>query len=134
MWKTGYEGQVVDDKISRYLLPDLGLSWALFTPKPRTLIEWIAALRELGHTHERYHTASAYKAPAQTKKSPSEEKNRQPRAREEASSSSVPRKASGGTKDRAVELKGIPSDILEERRKAEICLKVRSSGTPLRDT
>ncbi|KAH0613221.1 uncharacterized protein H6S33_009601 [Morchella sextelata] len=46
MWKTGYEGQLVDDKIHNSLLPDLGMSWALFNPKPKSLMERIAALRE----------------------------------------------------------------------------------------
>jgi hypothetical protein len=99
------------------------MSWALFNPKPKSLMERIAALRELGHTHERYQGLAAEKAPPRTKKDSTAEKDRQPKRRREAASSSGPQKASG-PKDRAVELKGIPGDILEERRKAEVCLKV----------
>ncbi|KAH0603704.1 uncharacterized protein H6S33_007363, partial [Morchella sextelata] len=122
MWKTGYKGQLVDDKINNSLLPDLGMSWALFNPKPKSLMERIAALRELGHTHERYQGLAAEKAPPRTKKDSTAEKDRQPKRKREATSSSGPPKATG-PKDRAVELKGIPGDILEERRKAEVCLK-----------
>ncbi|KAH0609979.1 uncharacterized protein H6S33_012525 [Morchella sextelata] len=122
MWKTGYEGQLVDDKINNSLLPDLGMSWALFNPKPKSLMEWIAALRELGHTHERYQGMAAEKVPPRNKKDPPAEKDRQPKRKREAASSSGPQKVPG-PKDKAVELKGIPGDILEERRKAEVCLK-----------
>ncbi|KAH0609341.1 uncharacterized protein H6S33_012827 [Morchella sextelata] len=126
MWKTGYEGQLVDDKINNSLLPDLGMSWALFNPKPKSLMERIAALRELGHTHERYQGLAAEKAPPRTKKDPPAQKDQQPKRKREAASSSGPQKAPG-SKDRAVELKGIPGDILEERRKAEVCLKCGKS-------
>ncbi|KAH0608590.1 uncharacterized protein H6S33_001724, partial [Morchella sextelata] len=122
MWKTGYEGQLVDDKIHNSLLPDLGMSWALFNPKPKSLMERIAALRELGHTHERYQGMAAEKAHPRTKKDPPAQKDQQPKRKREAASSSGPQKTPG-PKDKAVELKGIPGDILEERRKAEVCLK-----------
>ncbi|KAH0603038.1 uncharacterized protein H6S33_008042, partial [Morchella sextelata] len=122
MWKTGYEGQLVDDKIHNSLLPDLGMSWALFNPKPKSLMERIAALRELGHTHERYQGIAAEKAHPRTKKDPPAQKDQQPKRKREAASSSNPQKTPG-PKDKAVELKGIPGDILEERRKAEVCLK-----------
>ncbi|KAH0604158.1 uncharacterized protein H6S33_007189, partial [Morchella sextelata] len=98
------------------------VTWALFTPKPKSLMERIAALRELGHTHERYQGMAAEKAPPRTKKDPPAEKDRQPKRKREAASFSGPQKASG-PKDKAVELKGIPRDILEERTKAEVCLK-----------
>ncbi|KAH0611252.1 uncharacterized protein H6S33_011679 [Morchella sextelata] len=126
MWKTGYEGQLVDDKIKNSLLPDLGMSWALFNPKPKSLMERIAALRELEHTHERYQGLAAEKAPPLTKKDPPAEKDWQPKRKREPASSSGPEKAPG-PKDKAVELKCIPGDILEERRKAEVCLKCGKS-------
>ncbi|KAH0604559.1 uncharacterized protein H6S33_006936, partial [Morchella sextelata] len=122
MWKTGYEGQLVDDKIHNSLLPDLGMSWALFNPKPKSLMERIAALRELGHTHERYQGMAAEKAHPRTKKDPPAQKDQQPKRKREVANSSGPQKTPG-PKDKAVELKGIPGDILEERRKAEVCLK-----------
>ncbi|KAH0613226.1 uncharacterized protein H6S33_009606 [Morchella sextelata] len=126
MWKTGYEGQLVDDKIHNSLLPDLGMSWALFNPKPKSLMERIAALRELGHTHERYQGMAAEKAHPRTKKDPPAQKDQQPKRKREAASSSGPQKTPG-PKDKAVELKGIPGDILEERMKAEVCLKCGKS-------
>jgi hypothetical protein len=113
----------VDDKIHNSLLADLVMSCALFTPKPKSLMERIAARRELRHTHERYQGLAAEKAPPRTKKDPPADKDRQLKRKREAASSSGPQKASG-TKDKVVELKGIPGDILEERRKAELCLKV----------
>ncbi|KAH0605825.1 uncharacterized protein H6S33_004282 [Morchella sextelata] len=117
---------LVDDKINNSLLADLGMSWALFNPKPKSLMERIAALRELGHTHERYQGMAAKKAPPRTKKDPPAEKDRQPKWKREAASSSGPQKTPG-PKDKAAELKGIPGDILEERRKAEVCLKCGKS-------
>ena len=54
MWKTSYEGTQVDDKITTSLHEELGLYWVLYTPKPVTLMERIATLRELGYTHEKY--------------------------------------------------------------------------------
>jgi hypothetical protein len=123
IWKTGYEGQLMDDKIHNSLLPDLEMSWTLFNPKPKSLMERIAALRELGHVQERYQGLTAEKAPYQTKKDPPAGKDCQPKRKRETASSSGLQKASG-PKDKVVELKGIPGDILEERRKTEVCLKV----------
>ena len=37
MWKTGYTGGVVDEKISRGLIPELAQDWAQVNIKPKTL-------------------------------------------------------------------------------------------------
>ncbi|KAH8145234.1 uncharacterized protein LAJ45_10795 [Morchella importuna] len=89
-------------------------------------MERIVALRELGHIQERYQTVVAEKTPARSKKDPPAEKKRHPKRKREAASSSKPQKEAS-SKEKAVELKGIPGDILEERRKAEVCLKCGES-------
>ena len=64
MWKTGYEGTQVDDKITASLHEELGLSWALYTSKPVTLIERVVALWELGNTHEKHRKKRTPVAPS----------------------------------------------------------------------
>jgi hypothetical protein len=111
MWKTEYTGGVVDDKISRGLIPELALDWAKVKTKPETLWERIQMIREMGHVLERHKrtrndTAKPEKnegekrqrakrkgqrAPADTDKKPAGEADKPPTER----------------KDKAVELKGM---------------------------
>lgn len=64
------------------------------------------------------------KAPARTQREPSTTRPRKPRGQKEVSGPSILKEATG-SKDAATELKGIPKEVLEERTKAEVCLKVR---------
>jgi hypothetical protein len=54
MWKTGYTGEVVDDKISQNLYADLALDWAKVPVKPSTLYERIEHLPQMGHVLEHH--------------------------------------------------------------------------------
>jgi hypothetical protein len=49
MWKTGYSGKVVEDKISQGLNAELALDWAKVDVKPDTLHERIQFIRHMGH-------------------------------------------------------------------------------------
>ena len=52
MWKTGYKGEVVDDKISQGLSSELALDWAKVAAKPASLHERIQLIRQMGHVLE----------------------------------------------------------------------------------
>ena len=54
MWRTGYKGQTVEDKLKRALNHKLGEDWARVIKKPETVEEQIVLLREMGHQMEDY--------------------------------------------------------------------------------
>ena len=54
MWKTGYKGEVEDDKISQGLSSELALDWAKVAAKPASLHERIQLIRQMGHVLERH--------------------------------------------------------------------------------
>src|SRR6266566_5213762 len=54
MWKTGYKGEVVDDKISQGLSSELALDWAQVGAKPASLHERVQLIRQMGHVLERH--------------------------------------------------------------------------------
>ena len=54
MWRTGYKGQTVEDKLKRGLNHKLGEDWARVIKKPETVEEQIILLREIGHRMEDY--------------------------------------------------------------------------------
>ena len=49
MWMTGYEGDVVEDKLKYALNEELGKEWAKVSRKPREIGEQLALLRDTGH-------------------------------------------------------------------------------------
>ena len=49
MWWTGYTEEVTKDKLIRGLNQEVGLVWAQTPPKPRSLHEQMALLRDIGH-------------------------------------------------------------------------------------
>ena len=113
----------------RSLKPELKRDWAKYHPKPEETVEKIRVIRDLGHTPEDIEN---------------QEKNPPRRNQAKASGGSGKRKRGGGggsynderakrpkeskdgqgeKKDRNVELKGIPANIVEERKKDDKCLK-----------
>jgi len=54
MWKTGYKGEVVDNKISQGLSSELALDWAKVAAKPTSLHERIQLIRQMGLVLERH--------------------------------------------------------------------------------
>ena len=54
MWRSGYKGQTVEDKLKQGLNHKLGEDWARVIKKPETVEEQIVLLREMGHWLEDY--------------------------------------------------------------------------------
>ena len=54
MWRTGYKGQTVEDKLKRGLNHKLGEDWDRVIKKPEAMEEQIVLLREIGHWIEDY--------------------------------------------------------------------------------
>jgi hypothetical protein len=108
MWKTGYTGEVVDDKICQNLHADLALDWAKVPVKPLTLHERIQLLRQMGHVLER-HKKMRSLGPETEKRG--DEKKRAKRKEQSAAAVTAEEPAgdfkSSGEKDKAVELKGM---------------------------
>ena len=52
MWSCGYGGEVIKDKIKAGLSEDLRKAWATKTDHPEEPVQYIAALRALGHALE----------------------------------------------------------------------------------
>jgi hypothetical protein len=52
MWITGYQEEVVKDKLRTGLAKDLAKEWSRVHPKPVTVDAQIALLRDMGHTAE----------------------------------------------------------------------------------
>lgn len=134
MWRTGYSDDVAKDKLVRGLNREIGQAWATYMPKPHSLHEQMAALRDLGHQIEEYKFRTKKSSGADHHSSQSNHPASQKRKREggnlrggEAPQGGNKKPRSGGKpkewKDREAELKGIPRDILDERASAENCLK-----------
>jgi hypothetical protein len=108
MWKTGYTGEVVDDKISQNLSAELALDWAKVPVKPPTLHERIQLLRQMGHVLERHKKMRATGTEAEKRGG---EKKRAKRKGQSATADTAQKPAgdskSSEKKDKAVELKGM---------------------------
>lgn len=125
MWRTGYEGDVVEDKIKEALNPELAMDWAK-TRKPRELSDQLAMLRDMGHQMEDHYRTRRSKGSGE-KPSKTHEKKTEHK-RQSTSGPSKPREkgkssGSGERKNKDVELKGIPQSLLDERKKDGNCLK-----------
>ena len=136
MWLTGYEGEVVGDKIREGLNDTMALEWAKVAQKPREIGEQLVVLRDMGHAIE---DATRHRKPKQQQQQQSA-KGSQPQGQQEKGKGKGPnpnnsRGKGGGQqgakadqskrvwKDEGVELKGIPKDILEERKRDQKCQK-----------
>ena len=125
MWQTGYPEDVAKDNLVRGLKREVGLAWAQTPNKPRTLYEQMAMLRDIGHNLENFHHLqgenkhTGEKQEKKTKKhmrggkEPQGTGTGKKRAREQASE----------WKDKDSELAGISTELLEERKKSDMCLK-----------
>jgi hypothetical protein len=109
MWKTGYSGEVVDDKISQGLSTELALDWAKVAVKPALLNERIQLLRHMGHVLERHKKLRTPGAGAEKKGG---EKKRAKRKGQSATADTDKQNAGESKtppekRDKAVELKGM---------------------------
>jgi uncharacterized membrane protein YgcG len=116
MWKTGYSGEVVDDKISQGLNAELALDWAKVAVKPDTLHERIQLIRHMGHVLERHSKMKAPPVRAETEKKGGEKKSTKRKGQKAPADTEKKEAGSNQTssekKDKAVELKGMSEYIL----------------------
>ena len=125
MWQTSYKGQTVEDKLKRGLNHKLGEDWARVIKKPETMEEQIVLLREMGHRMEDYNMTKQEHA------KPDKPMNRNPKWGSDQKYKPWDKKEfqkdkgkKADWKERTVELKGIPEDIMKERREADDCKNV----------
>ena len=97
----------------------VGLAWAQPLHKPHALHEQMALIRDIGHSLENLKTLNKMNNNYHPKSLKNGHHSRQDKLGKK-------RKRTGMTtnrKDQSVELKEISSDMLEERKKAVMCLK-----------
>ena len=137
MYVTNYTGEMVIDKIKEGLTNKMRRNWALVQNKPTLVTEYMAALRAFAHEIEQTNNYSRQNRaggsgeaaePSPRKEKKGKEKREKKEKRDKPSqpqSQPGPSKGKGKAdfKDRDTELRGIPSSILEERKKASVCLK-----------
>jgi hypothetical protein len=129
MWITGYDDATVKDKIIFSLNEEVGKEWAKTTPKPDGINDQIAMLREIGHRLEDWYRIRG-KKPQDEKKQKSGGEQKQPDQKtsgtgksKQAKKAEKKKKPEVEWKDKKVELKGIPQNLLDERRDSKVCLK-----------
>ena len=119
MWRTGYTEEMAKDQLNRGLNREVGLAWSQTPQKPRSLHEQMALIRDIGHSLENFKTLNKMNQDHHPKSNKNSHDSRQDQSGKERNRSEM----TTDRKDKSVELKGIPADILEERKKAEMCLK-----------
>ena len=119
MWRTGYSEKIAKDKLNPGLNREVGLAWAQALQKPRSLHEQMALIRDIGHSLENFKTLNKMNNDHHPKSHNNSHDSWQDKWGKKRKRSEM----TTNRKDKSMELKGIPSDILEERKKAEICLK-----------
>ena len=125
MWRTGYTEEVNKDKLIRGLNKEVGLAWAQTPQEPRSLHEPMALLRDIGHNFENFKLLNKTNHDPK----PKTQNGYQNRGNNNNTGGGQRRKQRGqgqistNRKDHAVELKGIPDDIIAERKKADMCFK-----------
>ena len=131
MWMTGYEGDVVEDKLKYALNEELGKEWAKVSPKPRLVGEQLALLRDMGHQLEDwYRTRKGQNKGNQPKKPQPPQQNKGKPDGQPHPTTNKPKgqrqERKGGNPDRQTReeaLKGIPKNIVDDRTKDGVCLK-----------
>jgi hypothetical protein len=143
MWKVGYSGEAIKDKIKSGLTSSLQCSWAAVQNKPENVADYMGALRELPYKikddnrFEKCHSSNRSCNPGESsggkkKKERKEKKNKEGKEHAARSSSQKDNKSgkknSTSFKDQEKELKGIPEALREERQKTSVCLKCGKAG------
>lgn len=130
MWKTGYSGAIVNDKISNNLHNDLKLESAQVASKPGELADRIKMLRRMCKIIEEHQKHAPLDGQWQVGRK-EHRPARQPKTSTTGTRPSRPQTAASTSsgnkaterKDGSVELRGIPDCILVERKQVEVCLK-----------
>ena len=137
MYATNYTGEMVIDKIKEGLTDEMRRNWALVQNKPKPMMEYMAALRALGHeikqtdnysdqNRDRGSGEATESSPQKEKKGKERKEKKEKKDRpSQPQSQPTPSKGKGKAdfEDRETELRGIPNTIIEERKKASVCLK-----------
>ena len=137
IYATGYTGEMVKDKIKEGLTDEMRRNWAMVQGKPEQIYPYMDALQKFAHEIERTATytksqnrsrgsgEASESAPKQEKKKEKKEKKEKRDKPSQPQSQLGPSKGKGKAdfKDGDTELRGIPSSVIEERKKASVCLK-----------
>ena len=137
IYATNYTGEMVIDKSKEALTYQMRRNWALVQNKPKPIMEYMAALRALGHKIQQTDNYSrqnrARGSGEATESSPRKEKKGKEKKekKEKRDTPSQPQsqpalskgKGKADFKDQETELRGIPSATIEECKKASVCLK-----------
>lgn len=139
VWMAGHEAEVVEDKLTRSLNNDMALERARVARKPQDIREQLAMIRDIGHALEDHCRSIKPKGQGGENGSQSQSQGGRLQGKEEGAKGKGKEKElkdnqggqqkggktkkSGEWKDRNEELRGIPKDILEERRKEDKCQK-----------
>jgi len=131
---TGYDGDIVKDKLRIDLNEELGRDWAKITRKPDNIDQQIDMVREMGHQIEDYEAKRKGKGTQENKSHGREQsggsssKFQRKGKPQEGKPNQKPEqgkkgKVKGEWRDRKVELEGISQDLLSERKKDGLCQK-----------
>jgi hypothetical protein len=133
MWITGYQEEVVKDKLWTGLTKDLAKEGSRVHPKPVTVDAQIALLREMGHTaedHERLEARRKDKQRERDSDTSHHRSNRHPGHDKSRKGETSDRKeeSAKSTSRRDAAVKGISQEILSQRKKDGDCLRCGRSG------
>jgi len=123
MWRTGYEEEIAKDKLVRGLNKEMGLAWAQTTPKPKSLHEQMSLLRDIGHSLENFRALNKTQQSHPQKENKGFQNNGNRNGNKNENGKRGRGEISTDWKEKSVELKGIPADIIAERKKANMYLK-----------
>lgn len=140
MWKVGYSGDEVKDKLAFSLNEELGKRWSELREevKPLTIEAQVAKVRDMGHALERYekmrgqlHSSSSRKDHGRRPKNLKERITKGPPGAKSSSPGPKEGKEKGRGngkekrpwKDKETELGGIPQGLLDKRASQSQCLK-----------
>jgi hypothetical protein len=123
MWITGYQEDVVKDKLRSGLTKDLAKEWSRVHPKPETVDAQIALLREMGHTTEDHERLEARRKEKNRDREPDtscHRSNRRPdKPRKGKTSDRKDRESSKSIFRRDEAVKGVSQEVLSQRKLVE---------------
>jgi hypothetical protein len=153
VWAMDYPENVVKDKLRSGLKKELRKEWSKVRPKPESVAEQIALIRDLGHTdedfereesrrsrddrhsgrrdQERRRNESPSRRRDDRRSNPRHDKSRSEKREKNSSSSSAPSqswKERGNKSSFQHATRGIDSDVIAQRRRNGDCLKCGKSG------
>ena len=125
MRHTGYSEEVAKDKMVRGLNKEIALAWAQTPQKARSLHEQIALLSDIGYRLENFGVLNKQTNDLKPKSQNGDQNkgNNNNTGRGQRIKKRGQGQISTDRKDRAVECKEIPEDIIVEHNKTDMCFK-----------